>query len=260
MPSGEFTLNATLVGPFPQLSRPPLREALIDIRLAENLPPSFVDQLKIPILAGYLRVGDIKYGGMRFQLPPDRPAQVAITSDEIVGARFDKEDKSKAVQFRRDGITFSVLKDYRNWDDIRCTAGDFWQLFLDLAGTQVAPAIKRLAVRYINVINVPATGDLDHYLTAGPRIPSALPQGLTTFLQRLVVPFTEEQASAIITQALEPQVESVVPTVLDIDVFSEVGSIDGANAEVWNRLDRLRFIKNRVFFAFLTPKSLDMYR
>jgi uncharacterized protein (TIGR04255 family) len=244
-------------GDYPHLSRPPLREALIDIRLSDQLPVSFLDRLRALSLAGLSNVGEIKEGGFKLEIAKDRPVQATITSDQILGMRFQTADASQVLQYRRNGITFSILKNYQTWEDIRDLARTFWQQFLSISGTV---NVNRLAVRYVNAIEVPlAGGDFDEYLTAGPRIPNDLPQQLTSFLLRVVIPFTDVNAHAIITQALEPPTETSFPAILDIDAIGQC-SLNGADSEVWNRLEQLRIIKNRIFFASVTAKALEVYR
>jgi uncharacterized protein (TIGR04255 family) len=131
-----------------------------------------------------------------------------------------------------------------------------WQKFLEILGPVV---IGRLAVRYINAIEVPIGADFDEYLTAGPRIPQPLPQLYTSFVQRVTVPFDEVNGYAIITQALELPGDKGPVTVMDIDVACNC-SIGGAASESWERLSKLRDIKNRIFFASVTPKALEAYK
>ena len=131
-----------------------------------------------------------------------------------------------------------------------------WQEFLRVSGAVV---ISRVGVRYINAIEVPIGADFDDYLAAGPRIPQPLPQIYTTFLQRVVVPFAEINGYAIITQALEQATDKGLPTLIDIDVASN-SSIEGEAPEIWQRLTKLRNIKNHIFFASVTAKALEAYR
>lgn len=236
---------------FPKLTRPPLREALVDLRLREGLPASFVPNLKS--LEGFLISREMKQSQVTVQMG-DKPTEV-VTTDEAYGRRFDREDGSAVVQFRRNGLTYSILRNYTSWDVLREAARNAWLHFLAISGPV---NVSRLAVRYINAIEVPLGADFDEYLTAGPRIPTPLPQILNGFLQRVVVPFEDEDASAIITQAMEVPTAGNIPVVLDIDVFSSC-SLEGASTEIWSRLEKLRSIKNRVFFSSLSPKVLDSY-
>lgn len=237
---------------YPNLSRPPLREALIDIRLSEPCVPSFVEKLSAQEFGGFLRVRDVKLGGFRFEVLEDKPAQAMVTSEEVLGGRFENADKTQVVLARRDGMTFSILKNYKNWEHTRNTAHRFWRLFLDLSGPV---QVGRVALRYINVIEVPQGADFDHYLTAVPRIPKELPQLMGNFFQRIEVPFAEHSAVAIVTQAIE----TPTTVVLDIDVVSQ-DKMDGASPAIWDKFDALRLIKNSVFFSSLTPRTVESYR
>jgi uncharacterized protein (TIGR04255 family) len=234
-----------------------LREALIDIRLTQDLPASFVDKIRALSFSDFSNVGEIKIGGLTFEMGRDRPSQATVAKDEILGIRFQTEDVSQVLQYRRNGITFSILKNYTSWEHAQDITRNFWRQFISIAGSV---KVNRLAVRYINAIEVPLAGaDFDEYLSAGPRIPKDLPQLLTGFLQRIMVPFTDVGAYAIITQTLEAPTESSFPAILDIETVGQ-WFLEGADPEIWNKLGQLRIIKNRIFFASLTEKALEPYR
>jgi uncharacterized protein (TIGR04255 family) len=156
------------------------------------------------------------------------------------------------VQLRRNGFTYSILKNYRGWEVLREAARDTWRVFLLASGPV---KINRLATRYINAIEIPLGADYDEYLTTAPRIPKSVPPIVTSFIQRVMVPLEREMANAIITQTLEMP----GPAVLDIDVFTEV-SLEGASEETWSRLDNLRNIADRIFFSSLTEKVIESYK
>lgn len=244
------------VSNYPQLSRPPLREAAIDIRLREELPSTFVETLRSLTLSGFTYIGEVKTGSFKLEIARGKPSQASVTSDEVQGVRFHSSDGSRVVQYRRNGITFSILRNYTTWEPFMEEARELWRQFLQISGVVV---IGRVAVRYINLIEVPINADLDDYLTAPPLIPEPLPQLYNGFLQRVVIPFAEVEGYAIITQALEKPTEMRLPTVIDIDVVSDC-FIGGVAPEVWEKLSRLRDIKNRIFFASVTAKALEAYR
>ena len=238
------------------LTRPPLREAAIHIQLAEELPATFVNRMKDILLAGFEKNLPIKKGRFSFQLNADSPAQASVTSDEADGYRYQSGDGARVVQLRRSAMTFSVLQGYTDWDDIRYSASAVWNQYLSMAGPVV---VDRVAVRYINVIGVPLGADFDDYLAAGPRIPSKLPQSLLNFFHRVVVPFSDAEATAIVTQASEPPTQANAPVLLDLEINAQCKA-QGSSTEIWSRLEQLREIKNLVFFSSLTEKALGLYR
>jgi len=241
---------------FPKLTRPPLREALIDLRLSESLPVSLVERWKKFNKEGFVNPIVMKQGGFKFEIGKDSPAQASVTSDESFGVRYERNNGAEVLQFRRNGVTLSILKNYTTWEALRTATENAWKQFLEISGPV---KISRLAVRYINVLELPPGEDYDEYLTAGPRIPKPLPQIANGFLQRVLVPFAKADALAIITQTMETTSNGSIQAVLDIDVFSEC-SLDGTSVEIWSRLENFRVIKNDIFFSSLTEKVLNSYR
>ena len=243
-----------------QLAHPPLREALIDLHIMDELPASFVEGIAGKPLAGFEAAIPMWRGRFTFQIQVgiDQPAPLGTTgsADERYGLRYVTPDGSKVAQFRRDGATFSVLRDYANWEKARAEARTLWTQYCDWGSPK---EVSRLAVRYINVLELPGGMDLDLYLAAGPRIPQELPQALNGFLHRVVIPFSADGTTAIVTQALEAPSGASVPIVLDIDVVYNCKLKAGSPA-VWSELDRLREIKNRIFFSSLTEKAMEPYR
>jgi uncharacterized protein (TIGR04255 family) len=234
---------------FPKLAHPPLREALVDIRLREELPGSILPNFRAP--RGFPVAKEMKHGQFQFKIDKDKPASAEVLAQGAYGQRYEREDGSEVIQLRRNGLTYSILKNYPGWDVLREAARGAWRDFLVASGPV---NISRLAVRYINAINVPLGADYDEYLTTGPRVPKSVPPIVTGFMQRVLVPFEEDSATAIITQALEMP----APVVLDIDIFTEC-SLEGASADIWLRLDKLRNIADRIFFSSITEKVLQSY-
>ncbi len=235
---------------FPKLTHPPLSEALVDIRLREELPASVLTKFKAT--KGFPVAKEIRHGQFQLKMDKDKPALAEVLAEGAFGWRYERDDGSVVVQLRRNGMTYSILKNYPGWDVIKEAARDEWVEFLAVSGSV---NVSRLAVRYINAINIPLGADYDEYLTTGPRVPKLVPPIVTSFMQRVLVPFAEDMATAIITQTLEVP----APAVLDIDIFTEC-SLDGASADIWSRLEKLRSIADRIFFSSLTEKVLESYR
>lgn len=236
---------------FPKLTRSPLKEALVDIQLRDELPASVLSQFKAP--KGFPVAKKMRQGQFQFKMDKDQPALAEVLAEGALGWRYETDDDSAVVLLRRNGMTYSIHKNYLGWDVLRQAARDVWREFLAASGTV---NVSRLAVRYINAINIAMGTDYDEYLTTAPRIPKAIPQVVNGFMQRVLVPFSEDAATAIITQTLEMPSTFAV---LDIDVFAGC-SLQGGSDDIWPTLDRLRSIADRVFFSSLTEKVIESYR
>ena len=234
---------------FPKLSHPPLSEALADIRLRDELPAAILSKFVAP--KGFPISKEIRHSQFQVKVEKEKPILAEVLAEGTLGRRYEREDGSEVVQLRRNGLTYSILKNYRGWDMLKESTRKVWRDFLAVSGSV---SVSRLAVRYINQIAIPLGADYDDYLTTGPRVPKSIPPIVTSFIQRVLVPFEQDSATAIITQTLELP----APAVLDIDIFTEC-SVEGSSADIWAKLDTLRNIADRIFFSSLTDKVIKSY-
>lgn len=244
---------------YPTLNKAPITEALVDIRC--KLPKGFkVDQFKT-IGAEISEAYPIEKIMRMHQATIDvgDREQSVTTHGKINGYRYESSNRTKIVQLSLDGFTFNRLKPYNNWAEVRDEALRLWNLYIELVKPEV---INRIALRYINNLNVPMpVMDFRDYLTCPPEVPEGLPQGIISFFYRVVIPANDSKITAIITQALEPKVDikDYLPIILDIDVikFTPDGFLE---ENILAILEKLRNFKNQIFFKSITPKLLEVYR
>jgi uncharacterized protein (TIGR04255 family) len=186
----------------------------------------------------------------------------ASASHSVIGKRLDTDQPPHVLQCRVGGFTFSRLSPYGEWKDLRAEAHRWWKAFYSAVQPQT---VTRIAVRYINEIKLPLPmKDFSEYLTCPPRVPDALPQGISGFLHRVIVPDESNNSVSIVTQALEGQPSMAgdgasVTILLDVDVFRTVRLQGDCIEEIWTGLDTLREQKNRMFFEHLTEKTVEMF-
>lgn len=233
----------------------PLTEAVIDVRV--KLSPD----VKLDHLAALQEGEEATY--------PTRKTHAVVrgqfTAGQQVGASakqtptgymFVSGDEKQIFQARLDGFAFSRLEPYERWDTFRDEARRLWTKY-----RSVAPeSIVRVAVRYINRIDLPLPiGDLKEFLRTGPDVPPELPQGLTTFLVRLVIPLDDVEATLRLTQTIVPPAsEHVVSIVLDIDIFREISG-PLTEEQLWRLLEELRVKKNQAFEACITDRTRRLF-
>jgi uncharacterized protein (TIGR04255 family) len=235
-----------------QLTNPPLKEALIDIQLVEALPVQFVERLEKETISGLNRKQQIK----AFEIKIDAPQETLKQSEQLLGWRYESADGSRVAQVKRNGITYSILRDYKDWPEIRDATRRVWEFYLGQAGQPVT--VARAAARYINVLEFPPSVELDNYLTAAPQIPKGLPQTPGNFLQRVVIPY-QDNIHAIITQALEATSQPGTRVILDIDVFAQQLTLQGKSPDLWSLVNTFRDVKNTIFFTSVTEAALERY-
>lgn len=241
------------------LSQAPIREALIEIRV-DRRPDLAVDTL------------EAAHDRLKEQFPQKRAmqrqefgvslkegkGQVSNVGASKYGFRFDSPDGKRIAQFQLDVFTLNWLAPYESWDKLYTLARRAWNIYLEVA----APVeVTQIGVRFINSLMLPKpVTDLEQYLTCPPRVPQKLPQGVKSFLSRVVVHDTTLGADCIITQAMEgadPKLDTI-PIVLDIDTTLRC-RID-PHDDFWEIIGKLRHLKNSAFFESVTDTTLEMYK
>lgn len=238
------------------LRKAPITEALIDIRVklpAGKNDPIQIRSLREKIKDQFPQEKEIRHFEMEFQSGPP-PEQK--TKSSHIGYRYDSSDGHRVLQAKIDGFTFSRLRPYENWENLREEAKSMWELYCRVLQPE---AVVRVATRYINEIVIPGPLiDFDHYLTTCPPIPRTLPQALAGFFTRIVVPHKEKKVDVIITQAFEPGGNPErISVILDIDVINRESL--QMNDDIWGTVDSLRDIKNQVFFESITERTAELF-
>lgn len=241
-----------------RLARPPIREAVLDI---QTQGPQDLNAIRALAESFGKQTGMSKSAAIRTGI-----VEMAMSSDEaitsrahdvgIIGYRIEDEPLSRVVQFRNNGFTYSLIGNYDSWEQFRDRASEPARRFLVLAGLE---RVMRLALRYINVIQFPSGRvDLDRYLPAAPSVPAELPQAVSGFLSRIMLPIQEDGLSAIVTQALDEGVGPSPSVILDIDVFFQ-GSLPADWDSLLPIFEKIRIWKNRIFFAFVNENTVSLH-
>lgn len=198
-------------------SRPPITEAIIDLRVdpPEGFDASSLRKISQRLGESYSKVEAINAATGQIQLVPEIRASASSTH---IGYSFHSHDGVYVCRTRTNGFTMSHLSPYDKWDAFREETRRISNFYRD----QTNPVrINRVAVRYINRIDIPLPlVDFKDYLLTVPEIAPKLPQGLTGFFLQLSIPFPDIVSTAIINETIvEPHRSDIVSVVLDIDIF-----------------------------------------
>jgi uncharacterized protein (TIGR04255 family) len=238
------------------LKNAPIVEALVDLRV--HLPADArveqFDSFYRDIAQTYPKKEERRRWEGRFPISGKSEAQKAEYKG-IDGYRYTSSDRTQIIQTRLDGYTFSRLKPYETWERLRDEALKYWRMYIDVVNPDL---VHRIALRYINRLEIQLPlRDFGDYLTAPPTIPVGLPQGLSSFLTRVVIS-KEHIGNATITQALQDVKNNVLAVILDIDVI-HIGRFSPKEHRIVDILEELRGFKNEIFFASVTDELLGVY-
>ena len=245
--------------PRTHLARAPIVEAVIDFRvlsregIAANqfsgLGSRIGEHYEAPSLMHRL---EARFGVERGRAIP--PTQVEAS----LGWMYRSRTQATVAQFRVDGFTFSKLYPYTRWEEVFGEARRLWGIYVQVAQPL---QVSRLAVRYINRLRLPAPADLGQYLSAPPALPQPIPQRMREFLTRVVVDATERNLSAVLVQASERPMDdpSTIQVLLDIDASRGELAVAAEDPSLWEIFEQLRALKNEVFYASVTERTVEMY-
>ena len=240
------------------LSRPPIVEALVDLRAQVPGDPEMFKAL----------ADDLKDEFPKKELRRDFETKIEIREGKVVIPHFDSSafggvrvanaDDTIYAQFRPNGFTLNNMKTYLGGDQLIGKALMLWESLVERAEPEI---VSRVALRFINRLELPlAEGDeFSQYLTCPPELPKGAPQLISQFLSRIVGHDEERKATAVVIQQLKkPRAGRPAAITIDLDVF-QVGSFPCDSAALRKILDSLRMLKNETFFSLLTDETARIY-
>jgi uncharacterized protein (TIGR04255 family) len=236
----------------------PITEAVIDVRV--DLP----ETVSLQDLAA---VGDSLDGfgekRERFEIAAQVTGGEAVAAraeQKRIGYDFLDDAKLHVFQARLDGFTVSRLRPYDTWREFSGKARLLWNAYSTAARPN---RVTRIAVRYINRLELPLPFDDFHeFLNFSPEVPEALPQGVSQYFIHLELPDDQTGGMIVLNQTILPddaeiETQSILPVLLDIDVFRTV-SVSPDDPMVWETLETLRARKNEAFLACITDRTKEL--
>jgi uncharacterized protein (TIGR04255 family) len=234
----------------------PITEALIDIRV--ELPAS---ETGLQVLESVHDGVKNTYPGKKKRLYLQGQLSAgdevgASATQTVMGYSFSSEDGKQIFQARRDGFTFSRLRPYGSWPQLRDEARRLWHIYREAVNPD---KVTRVAVRYINQIDIPvSTIDYKDYFRTTPEVSPELPQALSGFFMQLQFPEADFGGLLILTQTTVPPPNPATNSViLDLDVFKQTGLV--SDDDVWGVLETLRNRKNEFFEGCITEKTRALF-
>jgi len=239
------------------LNNAPIVEAIIDFRV--KLPSGYnvteFSSLKKTLSKDYPQMNESWTFEEEIMVKGKQIEQI-VKDRGLRGYFFKSSDGKNVAQFREDGFTLSRLKPYSDWETVLAEAKKLWSLYLKTASPEL---ITRLATRYINRMDIPLPiNNFRQYLTAPPIIPKSLPQRVSRYLTRVTI-VDPDDIMANIIQALERSSKpGHVAIILDIDVYKQMEAGFPEN-QIWPTFEKLRNLKNRIFFDSITEETAKLF-
>lgn len=245
---------------FPHLARAPIVEAVVQwlARAGKPLSPEELRAQLVERLPDYPDIQAQRALSLEAQFQAGGLSR-HVQQDTWLGFRCISADKLHIAQFTRDGVVFSRLKPYGDWQAFSSEAMRIWKLFVELAQPT---EVQRLGVRFINSIAAMGITDLRKYLARPPASLESLGLPVTTFLwqSRHAVPGQPFELNLVqtIQPTMTPQADGL-GLILDIDAFT-TQAFPPRDEIVAEYLAKLRWLKDKAFFSLLKKSAVKLFQ
>lgn len=241
----------------PTYSRPPILEAVIGITFAESVKDSVLATVDRRFSKHYPAHQPVNNVSLAFKVDASVGATTAATEQEVVhGHRRMVPNMDELAVLLPDSLTVAQLSPYRGWGAFMDRFKRDWSLYKRPGKFR---KISRIGVRFINRVDIPASGDVvehEQYLNLYPRVPDALGP-IVGYTMQSTFQLENIGCIATIRSATAPS-----PTLghasflVDIDVYAPTSP--PMNEEgVFALLDQIRIEKNRIFEACITQRARE---
>lgn len=247
-----------------QLSKPPIQEAVIDFQLAgAQIEREGLEQIILDLnRSDWTRKAISSFEATFGPTNAEQVNEFGLTESKSSFEGFALQDPDDRIffQFRPDRVTVSHVKEYVSWDDLVAEAEQALTAYISIAKPT---AIIRIAARYINRLRLPSNGfsSFEEILTRPPAAPIEGAFGkVTDFMHRDVIRNIEGGLIATVTIAtvLPSPGEQARALLIDADVFKTCQT-NPSFADVAEDLNRIREVKNRLFFGSILDSALEPY-
>lgn len=239
----------------------PIVEALLDIRVKkiEDERDQLFDKFTAAVSPHFPEKHPRKSVSGNIEIGTDSSLKSIDSHLVSNGFAFISSDKTRVIQARQDGFSYSKLKPYDDWGKLRDEAKKYWLEYCKLVG---ASRVERIALRYINRIDIPVPfADFKEYFLTWVDVPPNIPQGVSELFFRVSLPDPETKGKimASVTGTFQGETDGKLHCILDIDAFEGI-SIDAKDEIIWDDFEKIRNYKNEIFFNSITQKAREMFR
>ena len=243
--------------------RPPVIEAVIDVRFANPLNPQQLDRL-------------VSKQKSNFTIQPIEEVEVKLSPNEKAGMKAETKmkaetnmisvgyklinnaDSSIIIQVKPDAISFSRLPPYKGWFNLVAEFKKHYAWFTD----KKFKRLSRIGVRYINRIDIPRVDgkiELEGYIKIYPNTPKRNFPDFSQFsLQTASIMDGSRMLIVNVHPAIEQPLLNYGSIIFDLDVAQSI-KLPEDNSQLYAALDEIREKKNFFFESLLTAKCKRLF-
>lgn len=240
-------------------NRPPVTEAMIELRFANLIGPNDLEKTRRRFLPSYPQYQHIRNVGIEINIPvvPDDSPQARANQE--FSHRLTSQDATEIIVLQPSSIAVAQLAPYPGWEIFFPRFVRDWEAWKREVGYL---RIIRVGVRFINRIDIPTTNgriEEDQYLSVYPKLPDGFGP-VTGYGIQAQLPMLDVGCNLTINSAAVPSpMLGHGSVLLDLDISMEV-NVPQKDSDIYELLNRIRIKKNETFEACVTAQAKALFR
>ena len=238
-----------------QYTRPPITEAVIELRFGETLSLRDLDRVQQKFKRQFPTVEEQKR--IEFSVEDNKVTHNATPA----GYKMTAESAVDVLLVNPNSLCTVRLAPYEGWDVLVGSAADHFALFTRVVGRK---NMIRVGTRFINRFDIPNElikgVDLTEFLLFGIALPLGI--GKTIGPYSLAANTVHDQTGVkllVQSAVVAPALLDHTSITLDTDAFLD-SDIPQKLDEMWAAVARLRVAKNAVFESSITEKLRELFK
>ncbi len=244
--------------PLALYKHPPITEAVIGI--------NFLSPIKVADFNSVYKKFNKYYPSYQAVSSFDVAVELSDQTDKTItnvgksnGHRLATADMTQLLLMWPSTFTLSQLAPYEGWDHFFERFVRDWSVWKRVAGFRT---ICRIGVRYINRIDIPATGPITRYeesLNIYPRLPDIL-DPISAYAIQISSPLNAIGCQLILNSAVVPSpILDHSSFVIDLDISKEV-DLPQSDKDIYDLLNKIRVQKNVIFEACINDQARKLFQ
>lgn len=243
---------------FPHLSKAPIVEAVIDIRIT---PKNDIDEKKLKkklkkMLPEYPNLEKIHTKSFEISFG-NIEGQTKVNDLGFVGYKLRHKTEPYIAQFYKDTFVFSRLSPYNKWVSFSKEAVRLWDIFRKIMNPD---EIQRIGVRYINkIVTTEPVLELSDYYVSGPESIPKTDWPIAHFLHKDTYSPNDKYIVNVVKTIQIKQKNTNMGLILDIDVIMNKKMFVDTD-KINKYLLEMKDLKNISFFNSLKPEIIKRFK
>ena len=240
--------------------KPPITEAVIEIRFAEVFESSELEKAVRQIKSGYSHDEQVRNIGFSVGVSPEGPVQTSVA--EQSGRRMSSDDLTQIAVLWPSIFSVSQLAPYPGWDSF---FERFTRDWIRWKRAMNYRKITRVGVRFINRLDIPvasadmAAVDEADYLNVYPKLPSSL-RPAASYAVQAQVSLPDIGCGLMINSGVVPApLIRSKSYLLDLDVAKDADPPQ-TDELIYELLNLIRDKKNQIFEECVTDRAKEIFR